>query len=144
ILHNKRPASVIAHDNYNRGFDRDNNPARRRPTAVKRSCLGALSAPRVKTVFMALTIRAMERKDALTIDGSIDLNSISTDGGLTQTLESLAAEIGGVRALVVGDRAGLPIVSTFRPDLAHDDRDGDPRAVRRDESHLGPEPPRTR
>ncbi len=63
---------------------------------------------------MALTIRAMERKDALTIDGSIDLNSISTDGGLTQTLESLAAEIGGVRALVVGDRAGLPIVSTFR------------------------------
>ncbi len=63
---------------------------------------------------MALTMRAMEGKDALTIDGSIDLNSISTDGGLTQTLESLAAEIGGVRALVVGDRAGLPIVSTFR------------------------------
>ena len=63
---------------------------------------------------MALTMRAMERKDALTIDGSIDLNSISTDGGLTQTLESLAAEIGGVRALVVGDRVGLPIVSTFR------------------------------
>jgi predicted regulator of Ras-like GTPase activity (Roadblock/LC7/MglB family) len=53
-------------------------------------------------------------RHALTIDGSIDLNAISTDGGLTQVLESLAAEIGGVSALVVGDRAGLPIVSTFR------------------------------
>ncbi len=50
----------------------------------------------------------------MTIDGSIDPNSISTDRGLAQTLESLASEIGGVRALVVGDRAGLPIVSTFR------------------------------
>jgi len=50
----------------------------------------------------------------VTIDESIDLNLISTDGGLAQTLESLASEIGGVRALVVGDRAGLPIVSTFR------------------------------
>jgi len=50
----------------------------------------------------------------VTIDGSIDPNSISTDRGLAQTLESLASEIGGVRALVVGDRAGLPIVSTFR------------------------------
>ena len=52
-------------------------------------------------------------KDAVTIDGSIDPNSISTDRGLAQTLESLASEIGRVRALVVGDRAGLPIVSTF-------------------------------
>src|SRR5436309_12869600 len=38
----------------------------------------------------------------------------SSDEALVQVLESLAAEIGGVRALVVGDRAGLPIVSTFR------------------------------
>ena len=50
----------------------------------------------------------------MTIDGSIDPNSITTDRGLAQTLESLASEIGRVRALVVGDRAGLPIVSTFR------------------------------
>ena len=63
---------------------------------------------------MALRTRTTERKDAVTIDGSIDPNSISTDRGLAQTLESLASEIGGVRALVVGDRAGLPIVSTFR------------------------------
>jgi len=63
---------------------------------------------------MALRTRTTERKDAVTIDGSIDLNLISTDGGLARTLESLASEIGGVRALVVGDRAGLPIVSTFR------------------------------
>ncbi len=63
---------------------------------------------------MALRTRTTERKDAVTIDESIDLNLISTDGGLAQTLESLASEIGGVRALVVGDRAGLPIVSTFR------------------------------
>ena len=63
---------------------------------------------------MASRTRTTERKDAVTIDESIDLNLISTDGGLAQTLESLASEIGGVRALVVGDRAGLPIVSTFR------------------------------
>jgi len=63
---------------------------------------------------MALRTRTTERKDAVTIDGSIDPNSISTDRGLARTLESLASEIGGVRALVVGDRAGLPIVSTFR------------------------------
>ena len=63
---------------------------------------------------MALRTRTTERKDAVTIDESIDLNLISTDGGLAQTLESLASEIGGVRALVVGDRPGLPIVSTFR------------------------------
>ena len=63
---------------------------------------------------MALRTRTTERKDAVTIDGSIDPNSISTDRGLAQTLESLASEIGGVRALVVGDRAGLPIMSTFR------------------------------
>ncbi len=38
----------------------------------------------------------------------------SSDEALVQVLESLADEIGGVRALVVGDRSGLPIVSTFR------------------------------
>ena len=41
----------------------------------------------------------------MTIDGSIDPNSISTDRGLAQTLESLASEIGGVRALVVRQAA---------------------------------------
>ena len=38
----------------------------------------------------------------------------SSDEALVHVLESLADEIGGVRALVVGDRSGLPIVSTFR------------------------------
>ena len=38
----------------------------------------------------------------------------SSDEALVHVLESLAEEIGGVRALVVGDRSGLPIVSTFR------------------------------
>jgi predicted regulator of Ras-like GTPase activity (Roadblock/LC7/MglB family) len=31
-----------------------------------------------------------------------------------EALETLANEVGGVRAAVVGDRSGLPIVSTFR------------------------------
>src|SRR2546430_12759674 len=38
----------------------------------------------------------------------------SSDEALVHVLESLAEEIGGVRALVVGDRSGLPIVSTLR------------------------------
>ena len=38
----------------------------------------------------------------------------SSDEALVQVLESLADGIGGARALVVGDRSGLPIVSTFR------------------------------
>src|SRR5438552_17136253 len=38
----------------------------------------------------------------------------SSDEALVQVLESLADEIGGVRVLVVGDRSGIPIVSTFR------------------------------
>src|SRR5437773_10111904 len=38
----------------------------------------------------------------------------SSDEALVHVVESLADEIGGVRALVVGDRRGLPIVSTFR------------------------------
>src|SRR5207237_10652914 len=38
----------------------------------------------------------------------------SSDEALVQVLESLADEIGGVRALVVGDRSGLPILSNFR------------------------------
>src|SRR5437016_3389634 len=38
----------------------------------------------------------------------------SSDDALVQVLESLADEIGGLRVLVVGDRSGLPIVSTFR------------------------------
>src|SRR5438046_10129980 len=40
--------------------------------------------------------------------------SRASDEVLGHVLESLADEIGGVRALVVGDRSGLPIVSTFR------------------------------
>src|SRR2546430_15061906 len=36
----------------------------------------------------------------------------SSDEALVHVLESLAEEIGGVGALVVGERGGLPIVST--------------------------------
>jgi len=38
----------------------------------------------------------------------------SSDEALVHVLESLADEVGRVRALVVGDQSGLPIVSTFR------------------------------
>src|SRR5256885_11374209 len=38
----------------------------------------------------------------------------SSDEALVHVLESLAEEIGGVRALVVRDRSRLPIVSTVR------------------------------
>jgi predicted regulator of Ras-like GTPase activity (Roadblock/LC7/MglB family) len=66
-------------------------------------------------VIMARASQMTEaRKEPLTVDGSIDFQALASDGGLTQALESLASEIGGVRALVVGDRSGLPIVSTFR------------------------------
>src|SRR5216117_2758267 len=44
----------------------------------------------------------------------VELSNQSSDRVLVQQLEALANEIGGVRALVVGDRSGLPIVSTFR------------------------------
>jgi len=52
--------------------------------------------------------------EILAVDESIDLSGLTSDEALGQVLESLAHEIGGVRALVVGDRSGLPIVSTFR------------------------------
>ena len=38
----------------------------------------------------------------------------SFDTAIQDELESLARQIGGVRALVVGDRSGLPIASTLR------------------------------
>lgn len=54
-----------------------------------------------------------ERKP-LVVDVPVDVDGRSLDRALVQALESLANEIGGVRAAVVGDRSGLPIVSTFR------------------------------
>lgn len=41
-------------------------------------------------------------------------SALSSDEALSQTLDSLANEIPSVRALVIGDRSGLPIASTFR------------------------------
>jgi len=58
----------------------------------------------------------MVRKEleTLTMGVPIEVTMRSSDEALVHVLESLATEIGGVRALVVGDRSGLPIVSTFR------------------------------
>jgi len=58
----------------------------------------------------------MVRKEleTLTLGVAIEVTMRSSDEALGHVLESLATEIGGVRALVVGDRSGLPIVSTFR------------------------------
>jgi predicted regulator of Ras-like GTPase activity (Roadblock/LC7/MglB family) len=51
---------------------------------------------------------------ALMVDSPINAHGRSLDRALVEALETLANEIGGVRAAVVGDRSGLPIVSTFR------------------------------
>jgi len=58
----------------------------------------------------------MARKEIQTHTVSVPTGASlrSSDQALVHVLESLADEIGGVRALVVGDRSGLPIVSTFR------------------------------
>jgi predicted regulator of Ras-like GTPase activity (Roadblock/LC7/MglB family) len=58
-------------------------------------------------------VRLQEQKPIL-VDHPVDADGRSLDRALVQTLETLANEIGGVRAAVVGDRSGLPIVSTFR------------------------------
>src|SRR2546429_8359155 len=57
---------------------------------------------------------ALERVESFTVDVPVNARRRSSDEALVHVLESLASEIGGVRALVVGDRSGLPIVSTFR------------------------------
>ena len=44
--------------------------------------------------------------------------TLSSDEALGQALDLLANEITSVRALVVGDRSGLPIASTFRSPTA--------------------------
>lgn len=43
-----------------------------------------------------------------------EVNSLSPDARLRTVLDSLAEEIGGIKALVVGDRSGLPIATTLR------------------------------
>src|SRR2546430_8586826 len=57
---------------------------------------------------------ARKRVESFTLDVPVNARMRSSDEALVHVLESLASEIGGVRALVVGDRSGLPIVSTFR------------------------------
>jgi len=59
-------------------------------------------------------LMARKELETLTLGVSIEVTMRSSDEALGHVLESLATEIGGVRALVVGDRSGLPIVSTFR------------------------------
>jgi len=59
-------------------------------------------------------LMARKELETLTLGVSIEVTMRSSDEALVHVLESLASEIGGVRALVVGDRSGLPIVSTFR------------------------------
>ena len=71
--------------------------------------------PSGNDVIMAPTRQVTRRgMETLTLDDPIELNVLTSDAALGKCLEALAEEIGGVRALVVGDRSGLPIVSTFR------------------------------
>jgi predicted regulator of Ras-like GTPase activity (Roadblock/LC7/MglB family) len=44
----------------------------------------------------------------------VETRPLSADEALGQTLDRLANEISSVRAIVIGDRSGLPIASTFR------------------------------
>ena len=48
----------------------------------------------------------------------ISATPLSSDEALGEALDLLANEIPSVRALVVGDRSGLPIASTFRSPTA--------------------------
>jgi predicted regulator of Ras-like GTPase activity (Roadblock/LC7/MglB family) len=56
----------------------------------------------------------LQETKTLSVDPPVDVDGRSLYRSLVQALETLANEIGGVRAAVVGDRSGLPIVSTFR------------------------------
>jgi predicted regulator of Ras-like GTPase activity (Roadblock/LC7/MglB family) len=48
------------------------------------------------------------------VEAPAEIAVLSSDEILGQTLDLLANEITSVQALVVGDRSGLPIASTFR------------------------------
>lgn len=47
-------------------------------------------------------------------EARIELKALSSDEALGQALDLLANDIPSVQALVLGDRSGLPIASTFR------------------------------
>src|SRR2546422_4128001 len=57
---------------------------------------------------------ALKRVESFTVDVPVNARMRSSDEAVVFVLESLGDEIGGVRALVVGDGSGVPIVSTFR------------------------------
>ena len=81
---------------------------------VKRACLSP-SCGLERTVSMTRQQQMAHREMETHMVGvSTEVTMRSSDEALVHVLESLADEIGGVRALVVGDRSGLPIVSTFR------------------------------
>jgi predicted regulator of Ras-like GTPase activity (Roadblock/LC7/MglB family) len=61
-----------------------------------------------------LQMAKLQETKTLIVDPPVDVDGRSLYRSLVQALETLANEIGGVRAAVVGDRSGLPIVSTFR------------------------------
>ena len=48
------------------------------------------------------------------MEALVEFKTLSSDEGLGQALDLLATEIPSVGPLVVGDRRGLPIASTFR------------------------------
>jgi predicted regulator of Ras-like GTPase activity (Roadblock/LC7/MglB family) len=58
-------------------------------------------------------VRLQEQKP-IQVNPPVNPEGRSLDRALVEALETLANEIGGVRAAVVGDRSGLPIISTFR------------------------------
>lgn len=52
--------------------------------------------------------------ETFSVEAPVEFKTLSSDEALGQALDLLATEIPSVRALVVGDRSGLPIASTFR------------------------------
>ena len=57
-------------------------------------------------------------QETMPIRTPISATPLSSDEALGEALDLLANEIPSVRALVVGDRSGLPIASTFRSPTA--------------------------
>jgi predicted regulator of Ras-like GTPase activity (Roadblock/LC7/MglB family) len=55
-----------------------------------------------------------EVTEITSVDAPVEFRRLSADEALGQALDLLATEIPSVRALVLGDRSGLPIASTFR------------------------------
>lgn len=67
---------------------------------------------------MARTKPITDKVDEPSALSPIPSEGLSSDEALAQALDRLASEIGSVQALVIGDRSGLPIASTYRSPTA--------------------------